>query len=530
LLALDRRGNSVLFRLFIRGDNLMTRASAFSAFLFSFVFLAASGAWGDLSSGDCTAAQTQTGLVTTEHMTSIGGKTIHYKASVGYIEVTSRDQTAKACIFYTSYVVPQADGAAPRPVLFAFNGGPGSASVWMHLGLLGPKRVDMGADGLHADGDHPLITNDFSLLDVSDIVLIDPVSTGFSHTVGDASNSEFFGVLNDYVSIEAFIQSYLNQNNRWASPKFVIGESYGGIRGSLLANHLQADLDIGLNGLILISPQLSDTSVDFSDPDNNTPYWTYFPTLATTAWYHKRIAAKYAGLDVATVYSQAQAFAFTTLRDALDQGDLLDQAHYDQVAEQISEFTGLSVETVKEKNLRVDHWFFFTHLLADADLTIGRYDSRFTAVALPSSTSSTYVDPSSSLTDFPFAAAINEYLRSDLNWQDASPYNIFGTVTGWPSDPSDKNTDMTMDLGQALSQNPDFRLMVASGYFDFACPMGTVDYELSQIPGGREFLPRITHTRYFGGHMMYINPSALSQLRADIVSFVAKATAPTKLR
>jgi len=472
------------------------------------------------ASDTCLNPQSQTTQVETLHSTVINGKTVNYKATVGFIEVTSRDLSAKACLFYTSYVVPTAAGEAPRPLIFAFNGGPGSASVWLHLGLLGPQRVNMGADGLHAPSVNALMMNDSSILDVSDVVLIDPVNTGFSHvTAGDAN--QFFGVTNDYVSVENFIQNYLNANNRWPSPKFLIGESYGGVRGSLLANHLQSDLNIGLSGLILVSPELSDTSLNFSDPDNNVPYRTYLPTMATSAWYHGKIANNYKSLNVDTVFNVAQNFANTVLRDALDQGSLLDQAHFEQVAQQIADFTGLNVDAVKAKNLRVNHYYFLMNFLSSENQVAGRYDSRFTAIATNTATGISYSDPSGNLTAYPFATAINQYLRVDLGWQSPAPYNIFATLPSWPSDTENQNTDMLLDLGQALAQNPDMRLMIANGYYDFACPIGTADYEVTQIPGARSFSSRISLKRYAGGHMMYINPTALVQLKADIAEFIS---------
>jgi carboxypeptidase C (cathepsin A) len=351
--------------------------------------------------------------------------------------------------------------------------------------------------------------------------MIDPVATGFSHTENGASNNPFFGVLNDYTSVATFIQTYLNANNRWTSPKYILGESYGGVRGSLLAHHLQMDYDMAINGLILISPELSDQALSFANIDNNTPYWANFPSMAATAWYHHTIAAKYQSLTVDELFSLAQKFANTVLRGALDAGNALNQTQFDQVAQQMAELTGLSAQEIKQNNLKISTYYFFLHALASQNQVIGRYDSRFTAVNIPGPHVS-YLDPSDSATSRVFGAGINQYLRVDLNWQSASPYNVFGAITEWPEG---SRTEVVTDLGQALSENPNMKLFVANGYFDFACSMGADDYELSQIPGGRSFADRITHNRYFGGHMMYINPDALHQLKADIALFMTGSQA-----
>jgi carboxypeptidase C (cathepsin A) len=480
-------------------------------------------AFADLKDGTCGDSEKAT--VTTEHTVKIRSLNLNYKATVGYLEVTAADQKSKACIFYTAYAVQNT--AAPRPITFAFNGGPGSASLWLHMGALGPKRVDMGPEGLGGVASANVIDNDSSPLDVTDIVMIDPVATGFSHVEGDAKNEAFFGARNDYASVAAFIQNYLNANNRWTSPKFVMGESYGGIRGSLLAHHLQSDYGIGLAGVILVSPALSWTTLDFSAADNNVPYWSFFPNFATTAWYHKKIAAKYQSMSVADVYTAAKKFADTALRDALDQGENLDQATFDSVAQAVADFSGLSKSKVEELNLRIQDTDFFVGLLEDQRQTIGRFDARYVGQnPTPIRSPADIVDPSDSASGAPFTTAINQYLHLDLQLPIVSPYATVTNVSQWPFDSDGTTFNVLGDLSRALADNPTLRVFIASGYFDLACPMGTVEYELSQLPGGQSIRSRISQTKYFGGHMMYINPSALKALKDDLATFIGQQSRP----
>jgi carboxypeptidase C (cathepsin A) len=305
-------------------------------------------------------------------------------------------------------------------------------------------------------------------------------------------------------------------NNRWQAPKYLLGESYGGIRGSLLAHHLQSDFNIAIKGVVFISPALSDTTADFSGDDNNVAWWTFFPNYATTAWFHKKIAAKYQNMTVDQVYNLAQQFANTKLRDALDQGDLLDPAVFDSTAQDVADFVGLPKARIAQLNLRVSPENMFLEELSSAGLGIGRYDSRFTAPFVPGTN---FDDPSGTATGYPFTADINEYLRTELNFPQAqSPYNVFGQITSWPDEGG--QTDVMTDISLALATNPNMKIMIASGYFDLACPMGTVAYELAQMPDGAKLGSRIVQKRYFGGHMMYINPAALQQLKTDIAQFM----------
>jgi carboxypeptidase C (cathepsin A) len=353
----------------------MGRSARFFALLLSFYFLSTTTpVYADVVAGACTDAQKA--QVTTRHNVVAGGTSIDYTVTTGFVEVTTKDNSAKACLFFTSYTADANGSDKPRPLTFAFNGGPGSASLWLHLGLLGPKRVDMGPKGLTAPVATALIENPDSPLNVTDVVMIDPVATGFSRADKTDNNNKFFGVTNDYVSIGAFVQSYLNTYNRWTSPKFILGESYGGIRGSLLANYLQSGLGIGVDGVVLISPAFSWNTLSFGNPDNNVPYWSFMPTFATTAWYHHKIAPQYQNLTVEEVYAQAKKFANTEYRDALDRGSELDATEIDHIAQTLSNWIGIPKQELIDVDLKINDSEFGGSLLASQHLDVGRYDSR----------------------------------------------------------------------------------------------------------------------------------------------------------
>lgn len=495
--------------------------------LFTFLFLSllnVNSARAEIATGNCTEEQKAAAAISlSEHEAHINGKVIPYTVTVGFLEVTSVDKTAKACVFFTSYQAKLAIKPEKRPLTFAFNGGPGSASLWLHLGLMGPERVDMGSDGLTPPRTLGLIPNEDSLLDVTDIVLIDPVATGFSHTEGQTTNDKFFGIKNDYTSIGAFVQNYLDTYNRWLSPKFIMGESYGGIRGPLLTHYLQDHLNVGIAGLILISPALSDLTF-FGKADNNIPYLTNLPSFATTAWYHSKISPKYKSLTVEEVYSKAKDFAWTTYRDALDQGNIISKSAFEDVAQNLSDFTGISKDKIAANDLKVNDSDIFSGLLENEKQTVGRYDSRFVGNQLSFEGTKWSDDPSGTLVGYPFVAAINDYLRNQLNFKFLSPYAVFADITSWPSESEGElfgtDTIVTPSLAQSLAANPQLSIFIASGYFDLACAMGGVEYEISRLPGRQQYSSRIQHLKYFGGHMMYINPVALKKLKSDLANFI----------
>jgi carboxypeptidase C (cathepsin A) len=475
-----------------------------------------------------------TALVTTQHTVTIAGKALAYSASVGFQEIqipaseaqggrpagASEGGVAKACVFFTYYHV---DGAT-RPLTFAFNGGPGSASLWLHLGIMGPERVNTGPDGLTPPAPFQLENNDDSPLDLTDIVMIDPVGTGFSSSEGGSSDMQFFGSSADAESVATFVRDFIDRFDRRPSPVYLMGESYGGIRGTLVTERLQSEYSIPVAGLVLVSPWLSTTTTNFGEIDNDVPYVTFLPSFATTAWYHQRAVSTKSDTDLETVFAAAREFANGRYRDALAQGNALDRGEFHEVAQVLSDFTGIPVARVEALDLRVSDGEFFSALLADESLRIGRYDSRFTGTLLAPTgqRGQGSPDPSDVKLSFPFVSAINYYLRNDLGFGLQSPYIDSGNVDPWPlgQGGGEGAGEFTVirDMSQALGENPALRVFVASGFYDLACPMGTVEYERERLDPAIDPSRMAIH-RYPGGHMMYINPPARKALKADLVEF-----------
>ena len=480
--------------------------------------------------------------VTTEHHVTIHGQGVAYSATVDRIEVVldtapfaaafnpagpqaptttptpSTSPLPKGFIYFT-YYKNHSDSSSNRPLTFAFNGGPGSASLWLHLGALGPKRVQMGPDGLHPALPFQLEDNPDSPLDTTDIVMIDPIGTGFSHAEDGSTNDEFFGTQNDAISIALFIRGFLDKFNRRASPLYLLGESYGGIRGSIVAQLLESPLYLPLKGLILFSPWLSSTTTNFGEDDNIVPYFTYFPSFATSAWYHKTAASNYLSQDVATVYQEASSFSLGAYRDALEAGNSISTGELQTVAAQITQFTGISQDWVERNALRIRDVDFFGQLLLSENLMVGRYDSRFTGRRLLKQDGTSANDPSDIGTGFPFVSAINSYFRNDLQFQTDAVYIDSATISNWPYNSDGSELIATHNLSQAFADNPDLQVFVASGYYDLACPMGTVDFEHSMLDPASRGKNRFTVHRYESGHMMYINPVVLNQLTSDLGEF-----------
>ncbi len=305
------------------------------------------------------------------------------------------------------------------------------------------------------------------------------------------------------------------------SPLYVMGESYGGMRGSLVAQILQLPFYLPLKGLILVSPCLSSTIDTFTEDDNDVPYYTFFPTYASTAWYQKRLSGKYQSMDVASVFEAAKNFAFGPYRDALAQGNTLtpDQPLYQQIAEQMSEFTGIPAAEIARHNLRLRDVDFFGMELEDKNEIVGRFDTRFVGRKLTTQNGSNATDPSDAITGFPFVSAVNSYLRNDLGFNTSSPYVDAANVSAWPFNSDSTEFVATHNLSQAFADNPHLQVFVASGYYDLACPMGTVEYERTRLDPESNGASRFSIHSYPSGHMVYINPVALHSLKADLNNF-----------
>lgn len=479
---------------------------------------AGQAAFADTKAGACTDAQQKTS-VSTDHTTTINGVSIKYTATAGFLDITANDGTSRACIFYTSYVVPQS-GNTPRPITFAFNGGPGSASLWLHMGFVGPKRVDMGPDGLKSAGDpFSLVQNDYSPIDVTDVVLIDPVATGYSTTEGTATSDKFFGATNDYVSVATFINKYLQDFKRFNSPKYLLGESYGGIRGGLIAHHLQSDFGVNLDGVIFISPWLSTGTTNFTDPGNYEPFYLFFPTFANVAWYHNKASADVNQMSISDVTDAAEDFARHDLKDALDAGNSLSKEKFDAVVSTYADFTGLDKDFISQKRLRVSDTMFFTGLF-DQKKVIGRFDGRAVGNKLMNQDGATASDPSDNSFTSPFNTAIQFYLSGELGFASKIPYVQSATIPSWPFNADGQEFGVMDDIAQALNDNPSLRIYVASGIYDLAVPFETVEFNFQQADIDEQTkTDRVKLSRFPSGHMVYTNPVALKKLKGELVDF-----------
>lgn len=461
--------------------------------------------------------------VTTNSIT-INGATITYRATAGTMLMKDEDDKAHARIFFIAY--NRLDGntnAADRPVTFSFNGGPGSSSVWLHLGAIGPRRVFLKEDGgLPAPPFH-LVDNENSLLDTSDLVFIDPVSTGFSRPVTGEDPKKYHGVQEDLDSVGDFIRLYTTRYQRWASPKFLIGESYGTTRAAGLSGFLEDRYGIYLNGIMLISSVLDFQTLSFA-PGNDLPYALFLPTETATAWYHKKLPADLQG-DLKKALAESEQFAMGDFSHALMQGAALPAADRAQVIKNLSRFTGLSEDYIDRADLRVHDQEFMKELLRGERLTVGRYDSRRTGQDRDSVGDTPDYDPSYSAVLGPFTATLNDYVRTELKFKSDLPYEILtGKVSPWDfGSARNRYLDVAETLRQAITHNPYLKVFVANGRFDFATPYLATKYTFDHIGLPPNLRTNVSMGFYDAGHMMYVNQPSLTQLKKDLTAFINSA-------
>ena len=452
-----------------------------------------------------------------EMVGTFGGERVAYTATVKENVLKGDDGTPKAAIVTTSYVANPRD--ASRPVTFLFNGGPGSGSVWLQMGAFGPKRVDIPGDATD-DGapPYPILDNPDSLLDVTDLVFIDPVGTGFSHTIGDTKGEEYWGITKDAESVAEVIRMWISENGRWNSPKFLGGESYGTTRSAAVASELEGGYnDVALNGIILISTIL-DYAAGADREGNELSYVTNLPTMAATALYH----GKAQGASVESFVAEAREFALGPYASFLLKGQAATPAEHAAIRSQLARFTGLSETYLDSANLRVWPRRFYKELLRDRGLTVGRLDSRYTGQDYDDAGEGPDNDPSFYGIDAGYAAAINQFLREDVGYDTDRTYVTIGNVGPWEWE-FDGGRDVNAYLnvapyiGRAMRENSDLRVLVAQGWYDFATPFFAAEYALSR-PGFPQ--DRIEWQYYDSGHMMYIREEDRAKLSDDIRRFI----------
>jgi carboxypeptidase C (cathepsin A) len=476
----------------------------------------------------------------TRHTITIGGKPVAYTATAGWMTVNKPDEQPGARMYYTAYTVDGVRDLAARPITFCFNGGPGSSSVWLHMGGIGPRRVAMNDDGSPVKPPYGLVDNENTLLDATDLVFIDPVSTGFSRPLPGEKKEQFHGVGEDVASVGEFIRLYVTKNDRWVSPKFVLGESYGTTRAAGLSGFLQGRTHgMYLNGIILVSSVLDFQTIMFM-PGSTLSYVLFFPHYTATAWYHGKLAPALQGRPLEEVLAESEKFALNDYSVALLKGNRLTKEESESVAAKVADFTGLSLAYVKGSNLRIRHDRFVKELLRTDMRTVGRLDSRFKGRDEDAVGETYEDDPASQALQGAFATMLNHYLRTELQVKDDMPYAIYGNVYPWNflSSPEDAEAGMPpgggrmMALGinvaetlrRALAENPSLQVFVANGYFDGATPYFGTAYTFSQMGLNREFADRVHMGFYLAGHMMYINKPSLLKLKADLAGFIKGAS------
>lgn len=454
----------------------------------------------------------------TRHSGTFGGVKMNYTATAGETYLTAEDGTPRASIVSYAYVKEPRD--LSRPVTFLFNGGPGSGSVWLHMGAFGPKRVAIPSDA-RDDGapPYPIVNNPDSLLDVTDIVFIDPVGTGFSKALGKTKPEEFWGVTKDAQSVAEFIRLWLNRNGRWNSPKFLGGESYGTTRSAAVLNQLEGQYnDVALNGVILISTVL-DFAAGADTPGNEMTYVLNLPSMAATALFHGK--AQTSGAKEQFI-EEARRWAIGPYASALLKGNSLPQEERAAIRRDLSRYTGISETYLEQADLRVLPGRFYKELLRDRGLTVGRLDSRYTGTDFDNAGEGPDDDPSFYGIDGGYTAAINAYVRADLDFQTDRKYVTIGSVQPWDwrlgqGRDFDAYLNVAPYIGTALRKNSGLRIFVGQGWYDFATPFFAAEYSLSRtgIPGNR-----IEYQYYDSGHMMYVRDEDRVKLSRDIRAFI----------
>jgi carboxypeptidase C (cathepsin A) len=486
--------------------------------------------------------------VVTEHAVTLAdGKVLNYKAIAGYLLIrdakqeneaekdsgkesgkeSAQDQfdpskgKPKALIFFVAYVLDGVDDAAARPVTFAFNGGPGSASVWLHMGGIGPRRVVLSDQGEALPPPAKITDNQSTWLEGTDLVFIDPVSTGFSRAVRGEDPKQFYGYKQDLACIGDFIRIWTTRYSRWPSPKFIAGESYGTTRAAGLSEYLQSRYGMYVNGIVLISSVLNFQTLEF-EAGNDVPYPLYLPTYAATAWYHKRLPSDLQQLPLRELLNQTEAFSSGEYLLTLARGGSVPQSDSDRVANQLSRFTGLDAAYLRQENLREPIDRFINDLLKDQNRSVGRYDSRFTGIRIHPGTDDEDFDPSDEAVNGPFTAAFNDYVRRELQFATDLPYETIAEVKPWNL-AENKYLDVATNLKGAMSRNPYLKIWVCCGYYDLATPY----YAARSVVSGMNLDPAVRDniqlTYYESGHMLYIEKGAREKMKEDLDRFLTGA-------
>ena len=533
---------NALFAFFAVAVSLRGSCSKITSTLAAIACLAAfhitPAAADDKPSGPAAAAmvppKTTTGTLT------INGTVTAYKAAAGFLPIVDnigpdRYGKAKANLFSIAYIKTMPDGTplsdderSKRPVTFAFNGGPGSSSVWLHMGALGPVRIKFGAEGERPVPPFELVENIHSWLPFTDLVFIDPVSTGFSRASDGEDAHQFHGLEEDARAVGEFIRLWLVRHYRWLSPKYLAGESYGTTRACQLAAELQGHHGVDLTGITLISPVLNFATVSF-DVGNDLPYPLFLPSYTAIAFYHKQLKAPL-DADLAKTLKEVEDFAMGEYTLALAKGDTLGKTEREALAAKLSAYTGLSAGFILANDLRVPIFAFTKELLKSSSRTIGRLDARYIGIDRVNAGISPDFDPSYAVIQGPFTAAFNSYIRQTLQFEADAPYEILtGNVHPWNYPGRNRYATVADTLRSVMSQNPNLKVLALSGYTDLATPYFAVDYTVSHLSLDPSLRPNISQRYYNAGHMMYLREADLAQSTKDVAAWYATAVPPATM-
>ena len=464
----------------------------------------------------------------TKHSIKIDNKVINYTAVAGTLILKNEKDEPMASFGYTAYTKDGETDLTKRPVTFSYNGGPGSSSLWLHMGVIGPRRVAVNDPSPNGPAPYKLEDNNFSILDVSDIVMIDPVGTGISRAVGKFQNKSFWGVDADIRSVSLFIRNYVNDNERWNSPKYLLGESYGTFRSAGVADFLQSVYGISVNGVVLVSNVLDIRTLSFN-PGDDLPFVVNLPTYAATAWYHDKVANKPASVDA--FLKEVRTFSFGEYAAALLKGDQVAESEKQSVLNKLVAYTGLSKDYWQKANLRVNAPQFMQELLRNSGQTAGRLDSRYTGITMDQLSEYAMHDPQSAAISPAFTAAFMHYYTTELNvskdknyqisagnfndfnwdWKHARSQGLFGDAASPTTAP---------DLLNAMTENPKLKILVLNGIYDLATPFAASEYTFDHLGIDPKLKSNITHKYYEAGHMMYINNQQAAKFKKDVSEFI----------